>query len=270
MSLLDFLIRLPFCIFFRCSNLSHLPSRILQLQHLDYLSVRRCPKLATNVRDERQSMLPIVSIEERRELLLSPPPANSSVSDVGCSSVGFPALTRLVLDKIFFSETLFPSTLEVLDISRSEIVSLPAWIRRFVRLKCLGLAQCKQLQEILEIPANIREISAGGCVSLESFPQVSKENKFKNTSQLPALELIDLSDCHKMAEKIGNEVEDSLLDKVYVSLLCMCLGLWVYTNENSRYLFIRTLLPVELYFLEIGYQTGSAIVETVHMVVNHV
>jgi hypothetical protein len=123
--------------FSRCSNLIHLPSSILQLQHLDYLCVRWCPKLATNVRDERHSMLPIVSIEERRELLLSPPPANSSISDVGCSSVGFPALTTLVLDKIYFSETLFPSTLEILDISRSEIVSLPAWIKRFVRLKWL-------------------------------------------------------------------------------------------------------------------------------------
>ncbi|XP_059429094.1 disease resistance protein RPV1-like [Corylus avellana] len=200
-----FLDKLTLMSFFECTNLIHLPSSIPQLQHLDYLFVQGCPKLSTNVRDEGQSMLPIVSTEERRELFLSPPPANSSISDVGCSSVGFPALTRLILDKICFSETLFPSTLEVLDISWTEIVSLPAWIKRFVRLRKLHLVGCKQLQEILELPTNIKEISLGGCVSLESFPQISKENQF-NTCQLPALKYIELTECAKMAEKIGNQV----------------------------------------------------------------
>jgi uncharacterized RDD family membrane protein YckC len=76
-----------------------------------------------------------------------------------------------------------------------------------------------------------------------------------------------------MAEKIGNEVEDFLLDKVCLSLMyvCyMCLGLWVILMKIpdirliARYI-ISTLLLVELYFLEIGYQLVPAFVWTVHL-----
>jgi hypothetical protein len=142
-----------------CENLIHLPSSFLQLQHLDYLCVQGCPKLSTNVRDERQFMLSIVSTEESRDLFLSPPVPNSSIFDFGCSSAGFPALTQLSLDKIYFFVILFPSTSECLNLSWSKIVSLPAWIKRFVRLRELRLFECQQLQEILELPASIKRKS---------------------------------------------------------------------------------------------------------------
>jgi hypothetical protein len=96
---------------------------------------------------------------------------------------------------------------------------------------------------------------------------------------LPALEWIELSDCVKMAEKMaGNEVEDFLLEKVCPSYVrvCMCLGLWVILMKIrdirliiNRYI-IRTLLLVELYFLEIRYQIGFFIVWTVQWGVTHV
>jgi hypothetical protein len=89
------------------------------------------------------------------------------------------------------------------------------------------LDECKQLQEILELPANIEEIIACGCVSLKSFPQISRENQF-NTSQLPSLQWIDLSDCYKMADKIGKEVEDFVLDKVCLSLMYVFVCVLVY------------------------------------------
>ncbi|XP_059430104.1 disease resistance-like protein DSC1 [Corylus avellana] len=184
---------------FDCINLIHLPSSIFQLKFIS-LSVLCCPKLVmtpTNVRDERQSP------EESRDLFLSPPLLNSSISDVGCS---YSAQTGLKLDRIHAS-------FDILTISGSEIVSLPAWFKTFIRLRVLRLEGCKQLQEILELPANIVEVSACRCVSLESFPQISRENQF-NTSQLPSLEWIDLSDCYKMADKIG-KVEDFVLDKVH-------------------------------------------------------
>ena len=191
-----------------CKNLIHLPSSILQLQQLTYFCVRRCPKvimLPTNVRDERQS----------------------SISDVGCSSVVFPTLTGLKLDTIYFRGKYLSSTSGDLEISGSEIVSLPAWIKTFVRLRKLRLFECNQLQEILQLPANIEEISARRCVSLKSFPQISRENQF-NTSQLPSLKWIDLSDCYKMAEKIENQVKDFLLDKVCLFLMYVFVCVLVY------------------------------------------
>ena len=209
----------------RCENLILLPSSILQLQHVESLYVQECPNLVmlpTNVWDERQSMLSIESTEESRDLFLPPSLPNSSIFDVGCSSV-VPALTGVKLNALCVDH----GTPGDLDIRGSEIDSLPAWIKTFVTLRSLWLDECKQLQEILELPANIENVIASGCVSLKRFPQISRENQF-NTSQLPALKWIDLSDCNDMAEKIGKEVEDSLLDKVCLSLMYAFVCVLVY------------------------------------------
>jgi hypothetical protein len=125
-----------------CKNLTHLPSSIFKSHHLDSLCVKGCPNLVilpTDVRDERQSMLSIESTEE----------TNSSISDVGCSSVVFPALTGVKLVEM----SLDPKIPGDLDIPGSEIDSLPTWIKTFVRLGRHCLKKCKQLLEILELPA---------------------------------------------------------------------------------------------------------------------
>jgi hypothetical protein len=79
------------------------------------------------------------------------------------------------------------------------------------------LVDCKQLQEILELPPNIEEIYASGCVSLESFPEVSKEYQF-NTSELQRCIGLTCPECYKMLVNIRNQVANSLLDKVCLSL----------------------------------------------------
>ncbi|KAB1205554.1 putative WRKY transcription factor 52 [Morella rubra] len=103
----------------------------------------------------------------------------------------------VVSESNLFSIFDYSSTLEVLSLSETDIVSLPASIKRFVRLRDLILWDCKQLQEIVELPENIRKVDASGCLSLESFPEVLKKFQF-NTCDLQALEWIDLSGCHKM------------------------------------------------------------------------
>jgi hypothetical protein len=107
------------------------------------------------------------------------------------------------------------STLFELDLSRSDVVSVPACIKRFVSLCFLTLVDCKQLQ--VDLPPNIEHISAKGCISLESFPEVSKEYQF-HTSELRALYWIDLSKCYKMHLNIRDMVANSLLGKVCLSL----------------------------------------------------
>ncbi|KAG6676248.1 hypothetical protein I3842_15G142800 [Carya illinoinensis] len=78
------------------------------------------------------------------------------------------------------------STLKELDLSSSDIVSLPKSIKRVNGLKQLRLEDCRQLQEILELPPNIEEMYANGCISLERFPEVSRKFQF-NTCNLRAL-----------------------------------------------------------------------------------
>jgi len=206
-------------------NLMHLPSSILQLQHLEILSLANCTehvKLPTKVRDERQSMPSNVLITKEYEMF-SLPSTDPSILNDGYSSIGLPALTYLDLENCCQSKSNFlvtlncSSTLEHLYLSRNDIVSLPACIKRFVGLRSLVLVDCKQLLEILELPPNIEEIDASGCVSLESFPEVSKKYQF-NTSELQALEWIDLSRCYKMLVNIGNQVANPSWYEVYHSL----------------------------------------------------
>ncbi|XP_059461966.1 disease resistance protein RPV1-like [Corylus avellana] len=65
-----------------CKNLMYLPSSILQLQHLKFISLKNCTKLAK---------LPTKEFEtpSSTELFSSPPLGNSCIFDDGCSSIGF-------------------------------------------------------------------------------------------------------------------------------------------------------------------------------------
>jgi hypothetical protein len=203
------------------------------LQHPNILRHERRSKVVkppTKVRDERESMLSVVSTEESKissstKLFASPPPANACIFYDGSSSIAFPALENLSIEKCtglvkpeFIIMTLDRfSSLQSLHLSGTDIVRLPACIKGFVRLKQLHLGHCRKLKEIPELPPNIELIWADGCVSLVSFPEISKMYQF-NTSGLGGENWIDLSGCYKLAENIGNQVENTLLDKVCISL----------------------------------------------------
>ncbi|XP_059433985.1 disease resistance protein RUN1-like [Corylus avellana] len=169
-----------------CENLMNLPSTIHQLQRLKRLSLRDCSKLVKfpqKVGDNGLSMPSIVSTKESEifssaELISFPPPLNSCI----CND----------------------------DLSWSDFVSIHVFIKRFVGLRSLKVADCKQLEEILELPPKIEDIYASGCISLERFFVLSKGFQF---DRFPRLEWIDLSICHKLLENVGNDVENLLLDE---------------------------------------------------------
>jgi hypothetical protein len=215
------------------------------------------------------------------ELFSSPPPASSDIFNDGCSSIGFSASGALALGNCTcLSKSDFVathdcfSTLDRLNLSRSDVVSVPACIKRFVSLRKLELEDCKQLQEILDLPPNLKEIFAKGCISLESFPQVSEEYQF-NTGELPALYWIDLSECYKMHVNIRNLVANSLLGEVCLSdlsLSCVFMGYTLKIHDIysfNRYIYgknLGTILVVEFHFLDMQYQTGSVTIRRLHMV----
>ncbi|KAG2664401.1 hypothetical protein I3760_16G080700 [Carya illinoinensis] len=175
-----------------CQKLRHIPRSILELQCLYYLY------LDVNS-NKRQYPLPFIA-----ELLSSPPPMKLSVSNDGhYSSIVFPKLEYFVLGKRPLSKldyvllTACYSTLKTLDLSGSNFVILPEQIKRFVGLCTLLLRNCKELEAILELPPNIEEVDVSGCMSLESFPEVSNKFEF-NRSSFHELCSINLSGCHKM------------------------------------------------------------------------
>ena len=60
----------------------------------------------------------------------------------------------------------FP-VLESLNLSDSNIVTIPESITKFTRLQFLSLDDCKQLQEIPRLPHSIDEVDADNCRSLD-------------------------------------------------------------------------------------------------------
>ncbi|KAF5445686.1 hypothetical protein F2P56_034722 [Juglans regia] len=162
-----------------CYKLRHIPNSIRQLQHLWFLSLKG---LTLECRSDDQSQYPLPSSSTAELFSSYSPPMNS---------IAFPKLDLVQL-------TAFYSTLEVLNLSESNIVViLPEWIRGFVRVWLLRLSHCEQLKEILELPPNIKEVEVSGCISLESFPEVSNKFEF-NRSSFRKLDWINLSGCHKM------------------------------------------------------------------------
>ncbi|KAG7945357.1 hypothetical protein I3843_15G148200 [Carya illinoinensis] len=113
----------------------------------------------------------------------------------------------------FFTMFNSSTSLDVLDLSETNIVSLPTSIQEFVTLTDLHLENCHKLEEIAELPPNIRRVSVNGCKSLERFSEVSKILEF-NGSHITSLKEIDMDNCNKMHENIWNDkVQNPLLWK---------------------------------------------------------
>ncbi|KAG6628102.1 disease resistance protein Roq1-like [Carya illinoinensis] len=195
-----------------CVNLKHLPSCLLQWKFLRWLVLDDCPNILNfgmEAVHNGQSSPYIVSTRENEassstEFFPMPPPTNSIISLLhDSSSLRFPSLYQLDLansgltkSNIFGPFHCFPNV-EHLDLSHSDIVSIPASIKTtFVRLKNLILNDCKKLQEIIEFPTNIQVVDARGCISLKSLPEISVVFPF------PRLYSIDLSRCYTV--NIGN------------------------------------------------------------------
>jgi Leucine-rich repeat (LRR) protein len=156
-----------------------------------------------------------------------------------------------------------PSSLGILNLSGTAIVSLPTWLNTFVGLDMLYLNSCNQLEELPELPPNIREVRAGGCMSLERF-------QFNNIKDLPRLELIDLSNCHGLHENMLDDLQIRLLSEVslfhiytcylYVCSLKSCHIYNIYICVCNRDI-LRTI-TFAVYFQEIRFQITSVIVKS--------
>jgi hypothetical protein len=156
-----------------------------------------CSKVAEflkSMEDTTQSMPGVVSIEESTissvaELLQLPSSTTTSDSNDDCSSIVLPKPQVLDFRNCALSgSNLFRtfdccSTLSKLNLARSDIVTIPPCIRRFVGLKYLYLDKCKQLREILGIPPNLVSLRAKGCVSLAIFLEEARRSPLFNTPE---------------------------------------------------------------------------------------
>ncbi|KAM5569600.1 hypothetical protein ABKV19_016884 [Rosa sericea] len=203
-----------------CVNLRNVPQSIYGLQHLSDLNLCRCPNLVVF---PTKASFKVPAVAESLPLVF---PAHSNISHSNYGSLQlFPQLTNLlfvgcnllsVYDFLASLDCLF--TLNRLNLSRSNFVSLPICISKFLWLCHLNLHGCKSLREILELPPYIEVIDIGGCVSLEKFPTLSRILEFNDTQFLNSM---DLSNCHRLlVDNIGFDVVSKMakalvLNQVY-------------------------------------------------------
>ncbi|XP_024192843.2 TMV resistance protein N-like [Rosa chinensis] len=200
-----------------CINLRNLPQSIYKLRSLLYLSLSGCPNLVvfpTKARFE------VPLIEESLPVMR---PANSNISRDNHGSLQlFPRVTNLQFEGCnLLSVYEFLASLDCLyhlhrlNLSGSNLVSLPVCISKFIWLRNLNLNGCKSLREILELPPYIEDIDVGGCVSLEKFPTVSRMLEFND---LRCLNSMDLSYCHRLLiDNKGFDVVSNMADAVQLN-----------------------------------------------------
>ncbi|XP_040370212.1 disease resistance protein RPV1-like [Rosa chinensis] len=169
-----------------CESLTNiLPCSIYELQHLRVLRLSRCSNL---VEFPSRMNSGASSSAGPLPLLLS----NNQSHDISDSAVS-------PCEQVHFNPKRDLSTLESLDLSRSNFVSLPVWISKCSNLLRLNLCCCKKLQEISELPPKIRWLSVGGCDSLEILPILSN---LVEHNVLQGLQWIDLSHCHRLLDNL--------------------------------------------------------------------
>ncbi|KAL6316039.1 hypothetical protein AAG906_015455 [Vitis piasezkii] len=169
-----------------CSKLDNLPKGLGSLQGLEKLEAA-----ATAIKE----LPPSISLLENLEVLsfegckgLESKPRNSLPSfqllpaEIGRSRgfqlhsfFGLRSLRKLNLSDCNILEGAIPNdfsslcSLEYLDLSRNNFVTLPASLNLLSRPKGLRLGYCKRLQSLPELPSSIEEIDAHDCTVTENI-----------------------------------------------------------------------------------------------------
>ncbi|GLT52987.1 hypothetical protein SLA2020_262870 [Shorea laevis] len=169
-----------------CTNLMHLPNGVYQLQNLESIQMENCKQL--------------------REISRLPPNLKYMVA-YGCDSLAI-FLEEARRSQFFNTQgplepVGFGMCLKHLDLSGSDIVTLPRCIESFVELESLTLKNCKRLREVPKLPPSIERLAFARCPSLEIF-------QFNDIYDLPKLQWINLVGC---PEHIRNDVQIQLLSE---------------------------------------------------------
>ncbi|KAI7981039.1 TMV resistance protein N [Camellia lanceoleosa] len=151
------------------TTIKQLPVSIGLLKNLRTLSLKGCNRQLTT-----KSWFSLISS------WVLPRKNADSIRFLPSSVSGLCSLTKLDLRDCNLSEGDFPadlrslSSLQVLDLSGNNFCSLPCGFSHLSKLEDLGLDNCRSLQSISNLPPNLVEVRAYGCISLEKISDLSK------------------------------------------------------------------------------------------------
>ncbi|XP_052190819.1 disease resistance protein RUN1-like isoform X2 [Diospyros lotus] len=160
-----------------CSKLSKLPENLGELESLqsleaDFTAIKQPPSSITHLKELRDLSFKGCKGPLFSSFFIQKEPMGFKLPALS----GLRSLTELHLRDCNFLEGFLPddlgslSSLDYLDLSGTNIISLPTCIRDLSKL-CyyLDLRNCKKLKTLPYLPTNIRFIYASGCTSLETL-----------------------------------------------------------------------------------------------------
>ncbi|KAK9948408.1 hypothetical protein M0R45_003984 [Rubus argutus] len=188
-----------------CTNLVDIHPSITSLRRLKILNLKNCQSVKSLPSELEMDSLEIIDLSCCSNVNLFPQfvarmkkLSELSFSGIGmqnfevsCHSVSphplslvlgslkhFCSLKRLNLNDCKLGEGAIPddigclSSLEDLDLSVNNFVSLPATINGLSKLKCLNLADCKRLEQLPDLPlfSGTCYVAADNCISLKKLP----------------------------------------------------------------------------------------------------
>ena len=142
------------------SDIREVPSSIEHLTKLDTLSLFECKNLQ-NLPDS------IYKLQQLRILGTSTTKLRPTCNSFDSSSKYFQHYENIIELDLLMKPDYFP-TLEIIDLSETNIVTIPKSISRFSRLNSLFIRNCKLLREIQGLPQSISQVFADNCILLDS------------------------------------------------------------------------------------------------------
>lgn len=223
-SSIGYLIGLEVLYLHECEGLINLPCTIYDLQHLQNVSVSKCPQL---VRFPNNAPSEVSGSAE--SLLWGIPSTSLSLPEL----YSFHVSGCINLSTSDFLVTLdCMSTLKELDLSGSKFVTLPECISKFVNLRDLCLHSCKSLKLIPELPPAIYWVDVSGCVSLERFSRLSNILGGEDVQMIGSLKLCN---CQTLCDNLVNGVAKKIDIVVHEAHVQMDLFSLILSSQKSPF-----------------------------------
>ena len=261
-----------------CKKLASLPQSICELTSLQTLTLRGCSGLK-ELPDDIGSLQCLAELNADGSGIQEVPPSISllinlqELSLVGCkggesksrnlvfsfhssptvglqfpSSLGLHSLKVLSLRGCNLPEGVLPHdlgylpSLERLDLSRNNFITMSASLNRLSRLRSLIIEYCKCLQSLPELPSGIENLNAHSCKSLETFSCSSSAY----TSKLLGNVRFNFSNCFRLGEIQGCDVMAAIIEGIQLMSS-------IPKFQPDRVCFLLLIVQDKMYFLNFSF-----------------